>query len=108
MQNYEIIKAMESDSGLKLRQLKVDGGAAANDLLMQIQADLIHRDIVRPRLIETTAMGAAFLAGLAIGYWPDVEAIARAWKEDRTFSARMDADVRKDLIRRWNVAVGKA
>jgi len=108
LQNYEIIKAMESDSGLKLRQLKVDGGAAANDLLMQIQADLIHRDIVRPRLIETTAMGAAFLAGLAIGYWPDVEAIARAWKEDRTFSARMDADVRKDLIRRWNVAVGKA
>jgi len=108
LQNHDIIKAMESDSGLKLRRLKVDGGAAANDLLMQIQADIIRRDIVRPRLIETTAMGAAFLAGLAIGYWPDVEAIARAWKPGRTFSARMDEAARKDLIKRWDAAVAKA
>ncbi len=108
LQNYEIIKAMESDSGLKLRQLRVDGGASANDLLMQIQADLIRRDIVRPKLIETTALGAAFLAGLAVGYWPDVKAIARAWKKDKTFSARMDEDARRDLICRWDVAVGKA
>jgi glycerol kinase len=108
LQNYEIIRAMESDSGLKLRRLKVDGGAAANDLLMQIQADLIRREIVRPKLIETTAMGAAFLAGLGVGYWPDLRSIARAWKKDKSFSPRMDEASRKDLIGRWETAVRKA
>jgi glycerol kinase len=108
LQNYEIIKAMESDSGLKLRRLKVDGGASANDLLMRIQADIIRREIVRPRLIETTAMGAAFLAGLAVGYWPDMRSIARAWKKDKAFSARMAEGVRKDMIARWQSAVRKA
>jgi glycerol kinase len=108
LQNYEIIRAMESDSGLKLRQLKVDGGASANDLLMQIQADLIRRDIVRPRLIETTALGAAFLAGLGVGYWPDLKSIARNWKKDKAFTPRMDEAARKDLISRWETAVRKA
>ena len=108
LQNYELIKAMESDAGLKLRQLKVDGGAAANDLLMQIQADLIRRDIVRPRLIETTAMGAAFLAGLGVGFWPDVSAIAGAWKKDKAFSPRLAEGARRDLIGRWRAAVAKA
>jgi glycerol kinase len=108
LQNYEIIRAMEADSGLKLRRLKVDGGASANDLLMQIQADLIRREIVRPRLIETTAMGAAFLAGLGVGFWPDLKTIAKTWKKDKAFSPRMDESARKDLISRWEAAVRKA
>ena len=86
----------------------MDGGAAANDLLMQIQADLIRRDIVRPRLIETTAMGAAFLAGLGVGFWPDVSAIAGAWKKDKAFSPRLAEGARRDLIGRWRAAVAKA
>ena len=108
LQNCDIIKAMEADSGIKVNALKVDGGASANNLLMQIQSDLVGADIVRPRLIETTAMGAAFLAGLAVGYWSGPDEIARAWTKDRVFSPAMAPAARKEFIARWKDAVGKA
>ncbi len=108
LQNYELIKAMEADSGLKLKQLRVDGGACVNDLLMSIQAGVMDKTIVRPRLIETTAIGAAFLAGLGIGYWQDLREISKAWKEDRRFTVKMDERLRLELIKNWEQAVRKA
>ena len=108
LQNYELIKAMEADSGLKLKQLRVDGGACVNDLLMQIQAGIMSKEIVRPRLIETTAIGAAFLAGLGIGYWSDLREISKTWKKDRQFAGKMDNRIRRELIKNWELAVNKA
>ncbi|MFA6434687.1 MAG: glycerol kinase GlpK [Elusimicrobiales bacterium] len=108
LQNYDLIKAMEADSGLRLNQLRVDGGACVNDLLMQIQADIMNKEIVRPRLVETTAIGAAFLAGLGVGYWPDLKEISRTWKKDRQFSGKMEKKLRQELINNWQLAVQKA
>lgn len=107
LQNYEILNAMEQDSGVGLKRLKVDGGACANNLLMQFQSDVLGCEIVRPEMIETTALGAAFLAGLGIGIWSDLGDIEKTWKEDRSFSPRMDAETRERHIRRWNEAVSK-
>jgi len=101
----DLCAAMEADSGVPLKGLKVDGGASANDLLMQTQADLIGREVVRPRMVETTALGAALLAGLAVGVWPDLDTIRRTWAEDRTFEpAAQDAD-RQATLERWHRAV---
>jgi len=108
LQNCDLITAMEADSGLRLNQLKVDGGASANGLLLQIQADLLHKTIVRPRLIETTAAGAALLAGLAVGFWSGQDEITRLWKKDRVFTPRRDTRAGAELIRNWRAAVGKA
>ncbi len=107
LQNHELIRAMEADSGLKLKQLRVDGGACVNDLLMQIQAGIMNKRIVRPRLIETTALGAAFLAGLGIGYWPDLRDISKTWKQDRQFAGKMSNRLRQELIQNWARAVKK-
>lgn len=84
-QTYEVLKAMEADAALDIQELRVDGGATANNLLMQFQADLLQRDVVRPGVTETTALGAAYLAGLATGFWPDLDTVQRQWKEDRRF-----------------------
>ncbi|MBW2140196.1 MAG: glycerol kinase GlpK [Deltaproteobacteria bacterium] len=108
LQNVEILKAMESDSGRELLRLKVDGGAAANDLLMQMQADFLGRLIIRPAMLETTALGAAFLAGLGAGIWKDTNDIANAWKEDRTFSPQINDETRAAVLGRWGEAVNKA
>ena len=108
LQNAEILEAMASDYGRNLVQLKVDGGASANDLLMQIQADLLDCRIVRPEMVETTALGAAFLAGLGIGLWNGVEDIQQAWKEDRTFLPAMIDQDRDIIIKQWRSAVKKA
>ncbi|MGI4858493.1 MAG: glycerol kinase GlpK, partial [Janthinobacterium lividum] len=93
-QSIDVLKAMEADSGIRIGELRVDGGAVANNLLMQFQADMLGVDVVRPEISETTALGAAYLAGLAIGYWENLDAIRDQWKLDRRFSPAMpDAEV---------------
>ena len=104
-QTADLLHAMEQDSGIGLKSLKVDGGASANDFLMQFQADVIDADTVRPGCIETTALGAAYLAGLAVGYWKDREEIKENWKPDRIFSAHMEPEKREALLKGWHKAV---
>lgn len=104
-QTYDIAHAMEQDSGIKIGSLRVDGGACANDFLMQFQSDLIDCDVVRPACIETTALGAAYLAGLAVGYWADLEDIRANWTAEKTFFPVMDGDKRRKLLRGWSKAV---
>ena len=105
---YDILHAMEKDSGKKLKILKVDGGASSNNLLMQFQADVLRCELVRPQMIETTALGAAFLAGLAVGIWKDLNTIKKSWKKDRSFKAKMKPEQIKGIISRWHNAVQKA
>jgi len=101
----DVIEAVEADSGVELTELRVDGGAAANDLLMQIQADVLGRDVVRPAVLETTALGAAYLAGLAVGFWKDREDVARNWRVDRRFTPQMSAERRDEMYAGWRRAV---
>ncbi|HWB90379.1 MAG TPA: glycerol kinase GlpK [Puia sp.] len=103
-QTLEVVRAMEADAGAALRELRVDGGAVVNDLLMQFQADIIGVKVVRPALTETTAMGAAYLAGLAVGFWKDVEDIRRLWKVGRCFEPDGNGSA-EQLISGWNRAV---
>ena len=104
-QTYDIARAMEQDSGIKIAKLKVDGGACANDFLMQFQSDLISCNVVRPSCIETTALGAAYLAGLAVGYWTDLDDIRANWAVDKEFTPVMDETKRETLLRGWAKAV---
>jgi len=104
----DVIQAMEDDSGIRLRALKVDGGAVANQFLMQFQADLLDVPVSRPAAAETTALGAAFLAGLAVGFWQDRAQIAAAWQLDRTFQPAMDPARRAALLAGWRRAVQRA
>ena len=104
----DVVEAMVSDAGIPLRELRVDGGAAANDFLMQFQADLLGVPVVRPRVTETTALGAAYLAGLAVGFWKSQEEIAALWQVDRRFEPAMEADRRESLYRGWQRAVERA
>jgi len=104
----DLLQAMQKDSGERLAELRVDGGASANDLLMQFQADMLGVPVVRPRVLETTALGAAYLAGLAIGLWPSPEAIAAHWEEDRRFEPRMDPARAAELMARWREAVSRS
>lgn len=107
-QTRDVLKAMEADSGIDIRELRVDGGATANNLLMQFQADILGAPVIRPEVLETTALGAAYLAGLAVGYWEDQEEISKQWKEDSRFEPSMnEADVEK-LISGWNRALKAA
>ncbi|MDX2448456.1 MAG: glycerol kinase GlpK [Desulfobacterales bacterium] len=108
LQNVEILQAMIADSNHPLVQLKVDGGASANNLLMQMQADFLGCRIVRPEMVETTALGAAFLAGIGAGVWNDFDDIARAWKMDREFQPGIDDKERLQVLERWREAVLKA
>ena len=85
-QTYDVLLAMQKDSGVTIRELRVDGGATVNNSLLQFQADLLQTDVVRPRITETTALGAAYLAGLAVGYWSDIHDISQQWQLDRIFS----------------------
>ena len=104
-QTRDVIEAIELDSGVTLSELRVDGGAAANDLLLQIQADVLGRDVVRPAVLETTALGAAYLAGLATGFWKGADDVSRNWHEDKRFSAKMPADRRDESYAGWKRAV---
>jgi len=104
-QTRDVIEAVEADSGVRLSELRVDGGAAANDLLLQIQADVLGRDVVRPAVLETTALGAAYLAGLAVGFWKDAGDVSRNWREDKRFSPSLAADRREQMYAGWKRAV---
>ena len=104
----DILRAMESDAGIRLKELRVDGGACSNNLLMQFQSDLLGVPVVRPRVAETTALGAAYLAGLATGFWRDREEIARHWQADRRFSPAMKPAQRKKLVAGWTKALGRS
>ena len=101
----DVIAAMQADSGITLSALKVDGGASANDFLMQFQADIIDAPVNRPVCVETTAMGAAYLAGLAVGYWKSKEDVVKNWQIDKVFKPEMDGEARKTSIAGWNKAV---
>ena len=104
-QTYDILEAMQADAGVKLAALKVDGGACKNDFLMQFQADIIDAPVHRPQCVETTAMGAAYLAGLAVGYWNSKEDVIANWAIDKVFDPQMDDDNRKKLLKGWKKAV---
>ncbi len=107
-QTCDVLKAMEQDSGISLSALKVDGGASANDMLMQIQADMINRPVVRPLCIETTALGAAYLAGLATGFWDSVEDIKQNWQIERAFESGISEEDRRAALDGWHHAVRQA
>ncbi len=104
-QSADVVRTMEADTGARIPQLRVDGGAAANNLLMQTQADLLNTPVVRGQVIETTALGAAFLAGLAVGFWPNLESIGKIWKVDRIFEPVWDAGKRAAALAGWEDAV---
>ncbi len=104
-QVHDVLVAMRADSGIDLTALKVDGGASANNFLMQTQADFIQAPVKRPSCVETTAMGAAYLAGLAVGYWKDKEEVKENWSVDRTFTPELDEKTRKNMIWGWDKAV---
>jgi glycerol kinase len=99
---------MQQDLGQPLTELRVDGGAAVNDFLMQFQADLLGVPVVRPRTTETTALGAAYLAGLAVGFWKSLEEVARAWRIDRRFEPAMSRDEAAAKLKRWSLAVERS
>ena len=101
----DVLEAMKADSGIQLASLKVDGGASANNFLMQTQSDIINAPVNRPRCVETTAMGAAYLAGLAVGYWKDKQDVKRNWKIDQIFLPSIDKEKRQKKIKGWNKAV---
>jgi glycerol kinase len=104
----DVLTAMQADAAIPVTELLVDGGAAANGLLMQFQADLLGVPVVRPRQLESTAQGAAYLAGLAVGYWHDEAEIRALWKVDRVFEPSMDAGRREALLAGWQRALGRA
>ncbi len=104
-QSYDVLKAMEADLGVKIAELRVDGGAVTNNLLMQFQADLLGVDVVRPQIIETTALGAAYLAGLAVNYWSGIDGIKQQWKQDQRFSRTEDQDKINAHKKGWQRAV---
>jgi glycerol kinase len=104
-QSHDVIAAMEADSGVRLRQLRVDGGAAANDDLVQFQADLLGRPVQRPVERETTALGAAYLAGLAVGFWKNTAELSKNWSLDREFRPSIKPRERNDRIATWQRAV---
>ena len=107
-QANDVLKAMEADSGIKLAALKVDGGACANNYLMQTQSDIINAPVKRPCCVETTAMGAAYLAGLAVGYWKDKEEVRKNWAIDRTFEPQIDEEKRAEMVEGWDKAVKRS
>ena len=107
LQSADVFTAMSEDAGVRLQELRVDGGASANNLLMQMQADFSGVPVVRPKVLETTALGAAYLAGLAVGFWSSLDEIASQWQVDRRFEPQMSADARTAKLARWHKAVAR-
>lgn len=107
-QVYDLVKAMEADFEKKGTELRVDGGAVANNLLMQFQSDIFDFKVIRPKTLETTALGAAYLAGLAIGYWDSVDELQKQWTTDREFLPEMPSETVTELVKNWDKAVGRA
>jgi glycerol kinase len=106
-QSAELLLAMQADAHAEIIELRVDGGASANNLLMQFQADLLGVAVVRPRIIETTALGAAYLAGLAAGVWRDTDEIAQHWQVERRFEPQLSRDAAGERLRAWRDAVAR-
>jgi len=104
-QTYDVLKAMEADAGINITELRVDGGATVNNALMQFQSDILHCKVVRPRITETTALGAAYLAGLAVGYWKNIEEIQQQWQVDKTFSPQLETAKANELLNGWQRAI---
>jgi len=107
-QSYDVIKAMEADAGTALKTIRVDGGASANNFLMQFQADILGVDVIRPAIIESTALGAVYLAGLAVGFYTDREDIKNNVRTDKTFTPKMPPDTSDALIKGWREAVTRS
>jgi glycerol kinase len=107
-QSADVLEAMQKDAGEALKELRVDGGAAANDLMMQFQADILGVPVVRPRVLETTALGAAYLAGLTVNLWKSREELASHWQAERRFTPQMTAEKREELMLRWRDAVSRS
>jgi glycerol kinase len=104
-QTYDVLKAMEADSGIQIKELRVDGGATVNNQLIQFQSDILNCKVVRPKITETTALGAAYLAGLAVGYWKSIDDIQHQWQVDKTFSPSLNEEKRNELVKGWQRAV---
>jgi glycerol kinase len=104
----DVLQAMKADAAIPIKQIRVDGGATVNDLLMQFQSDMLECAVVRPKITETTAAGAAYLAGLAIGLWKDLAEIKQYWKEERTFEPDIETGKRQKQILKWHTAVKAA
>ncbi|MBS1566585.1 MAG: glycerol kinase GlpK, partial [Bacteroidetes bacterium] len=107
-QTMDVLKAMEADAGLPVKEVRVDGGATVNNPLMQFQSDVLNAVVVRPSITETTALGAAYLAGLAVGFWSSVDDLQKYWQKDKTFNPSMPAAQREDLQKHWKKAVRAA
>jgi glycerol kinase len=107
-QTAEVLEAMHRDSGIALSELRVDGGAARNDLLMQFQADVLGVAVVRPQVTETTALGAAYLAGLGVGFWKSLEEIGAQWKVERKFEPNMSNEEREAKLEQWRKGVERS
>ena len=107
-QSYDLAAAMEKDTGIPLAQLNVDGGASRDGFLMQFQADILNKPVCRPVIRETTAIGAAFLAGLAVGFWKDLDELRAVRALDRQFVPAMEEDRRRTLLAGWHKAVGRS
>jgi glycerol kinase len=104
----DVIHTMEQDSGTTMTQLRVDGGAAINDLLMQIQANVLGKDVVRPAVTETTALGAAYLAGLGTGFWKNINEIKDQWQEDKTFRPVSQENEINKMVSNWRKALDRS
>jgi len=103
-----VLALMESETGIAIKQLVVDGGAVANDFLMQFQADILNKPVLRPAIIESTSLGAAYLAGLKAGFWSDIDIILKLKKIDKTFKPTMTDDVREKYLKGWQKALRQA
>jgi glycerol kinase len=106
-QTRDIVDAMNKDSGVELNKLKVDGGMVANELLMQFQTDILDVPVIRPKVSETTALGAAYAAGLAVGFWSDIEELRQNWAEDKTWHPAMSSNIRERYYLEWKKAVDR-
>lgn len=107
-QSMDLMQSMEADAGLPIKEVRVDGGATVNNQLMQFQADILNTQVIRPMITETTALGAAYLAGLAVGYWKSIDELQQYWQKDKTFTPTMPAEKRNDLQKYWKKAVKAA
>ena len=107
-QSKDLITAMKEDSGIEINSLKVDGGATANNFLMQFQSDILNTKVLRPEIIETTALGAAYLAGLAVGFWENKEEIKKNWRLNKEFTPDLPDNLREKYYSHWKKAVEKA
>ena len=107
-QSNDLLDAMTSDTGIRLKELRVDGGASRDNFLMQFQADIMDLPLRRPMIRETTALGAAYLAGLAVGFWKDLDEIRSHWTLDKVYTPKMEQPEREQLMRQWHKAVSRS